>query len=265
MEDLDAIAVTSGPGLVGALLVGVAAAKGLSFASGLPLIGVHHLEGHIAAAWLSNANLKPPFLGLVISGGHTSLVDVEGYNKFTLLGQTLDDAAGEAYDKVARLLHLPYPGGPQVEKIALTGNEKAFNFPRALVGDNYNFSFSGLKSSVVNTIHKAKQKEEELNSADVAASFQAAVGDVLVEKTLKALKSTKRKNLALVGGVAANQYLRSRLIEAVESIGVEVTVPPLVLCTDNAAMIASRAYYQWTENLISDFKLNATPSWMLGK
>ena len=265
VEELDAIAVTSGPGLVGALLVGVAAAKGLAFASNLPLIGVHHLEGHIAAAWLSKEDLEPPFLSLVVSGGHTSLVDVKGYNQFSLLGQTIDDAAGEAFDKVARLLNLPYPGGPHVEKLALSGDEKAFNFPRALSGDEYNFSFSGLKSAVINTIHKANQKNLTLNSADIAASFQAAVGDVLVEKTLNALKETKRKQLALVGGVAANHYLRLRLAEAVHKIGVKMIVPPLELCTDNAAMIASRAYYQWIENRVSDFSLNATPSWVLGK
>jgi len=175
IDGLDAIAVTNGPGLVGALLVGVAAAKGLSFASGLPLIGVHHLEGHIAAAWLSSSELKPPFLALVVSGGHTSLVDVEDYNQFTLLGQTLDDAAGEAYDKVARLLELPYPGGPQVEKLAQGGNEEAIKFPRALAQDEFNFSFSGLKSSVVNFLHNARQKNEAICGADVAASFQAAV------------------------------------------------------------------------------------------
>lgn len=264
ISDLDGIAVTSGPGLVGALLVGVAAAKGIAFASDLPLIGVHHLEGHIAAAWLSNESLKPPFLALVVSGGHTSLVDVTDYNEFILLGQTLDDAAGEAYDKVARILKLPYPGGPQVELLAREGNEKAIHFPRALSSDEYNFSFSGLKSAVINFVHKAKQKNEEINSADIAASFQAAVGDVLVEKTLRAAKKRNRKEIALVGGVAANQYLRNRLIEEAGKNGILVNVPPLELCTDNAAMIASRAFYQWMNGEVSDFRLNATPSWMLG-
>lgn len=264
ISDLDAIAVTSGPGLVGALLVGVAAAKGLAFASDLPLIGVHHLEGHIAAAWLSNEDLRPPFLALVVSGGHTSLVDVTDYNEFTLLGQTLDDAAGEAYDKVARILKLPYPGGPQVELLAQNGNEKAINFPRALSSDEYNFSFSGLKSAVINFVHKAKQKNNEVNSADVAASFQAAVGDVLVEKTIHAAKNKGRQKIAVVGGVAANQYLRNRLIEEAGKYGIQVNVPPLELCTDNAAMIASRAFYQWSNGKTSDFRLNATPSWMLG-
>lgn len=264
ISDLDAIAVTSGPGLVGALLVGVAAAKGLAFASDLPLIGIHHLEGHIAAAWLSNESLKPPFLALVVSGGHTSLVDVTDYNEFTLLGQTLDDAAGEAYDKVARILNLPYPGGPQVELLARSGNEKAIKFPRALSGDEYNFSFSGLKSAVINYAHKAKQRNEEINPADVAASFQAAVGDVLVEKTIHAAKNKGRHEIAMVGGVAANQYLRNRLTEEAQKHGIEVCVPPLELCTDNAAMIASRAFYQWSSGKTSDFRLNATPSWMLG-
>lgn len=264
ISDLDAIAVTSGPGLVGALLVGVAAAKGIAFASDLPLIGVHHLEGHIAAAWLSNESLKPPFLALVVSGGHTSLVDVTDYNVFTLLGKTLDDAAGEAYDKVARILNLPYPGGPQVELLARSGNEKAIHFPRALSFEEYNFSFSGLKSAVINFAHKAKQKNEEINSADIAASFQAAVGDVLVEKTIRAAKSKNRQEIAVVGGVAANQYLRNRLIEEAQKDGIQVSIPPFELCTDNAAMIASRAFYQWKEGKISDFRLNATPSWILG-
>jgi len=264
IDGLDAIAVTNGPGLVGALLVGVAAAKGLSFASGLPLIGVHHLEGHIAAAWLSSSELKPPFLALVVSGGHTSLVDVEDYNQFTLLGQTLDDAAGEAYDKVARLLELPYPGGPQVEKLAQGGNEEAIKFPRALAQDEFNFSFSGLKSSVVNFLHNARQKNEAICGADVAASFQAAVADVLVEKTARAIERSGREKMALVGGVAANQYLRSRLLKLAEERSIEMIVPPLELCTDNAAMIASRAYYQWIEGRVADFRLNAIPSWTLG-
>ena len=265
LRELDGIAVTSGPGLVGALLVGVAVAKGLAFATGLPLIGVHHLEGHIAAAWLADATLEPPFLALVVSGGHTSLVEVKDYNTFRLLGQTLDDAAGEAYDKVARLLKLPYPGGPYVEKIALEGNERAIAFPRALSNRSYDFSFSGLKSAVINYLHKAEQKKEEVNFADVAASFQAAVGDVLVQKTLAALEELGHQKLALVGGVASNQYLRNRLETELKKRNIQLIVPSKELCTDNAAMIGSRAYYQWKENRVADFSLNATPAWVLGK
>ena len=265
LREVDGIAVTSGPGLVGALLVGVAVAKGLAFATGLPLIGVHHLEGHIAAAWLADATLEPPFLALVVSGGHTSLVEVKDYNTFRLLGQTLDDAAGEAYDKVARLLKLPYPGGPYVEKIALKGNERAITFPRALSNGSYDFSFSGLKSAVINYLHKAEQKKEEVNFADVAASFQAAVGDVLVQKTLAALEELGHQKLALVGGVASNQYLRNRLETELKKRNIQLIVPSKELCTDNAAMIGSRAYYQWKENRVADFSLNATPAWVLGK
>ena len=265
LREVDGIAVTSGPGLVGALLVGVAVAKGLAFATGLPLIGVHHLEGHIAAAWLADATLEPPFLALVVSGGHTSLVEVKDYNTFRLLGQTLDDAAGEAYDKVARLLKLPYPGGPYVEKIALEGNERAIAFPRALSNRSYDFSFSGLKSAVINYLHKAEQKKEEVNFADVAASFQAAVGDVLVLKTLAALEELGHQKLALVGGVASNQYLRNRLETELKKRNIQLIVPSKELCTDNAAMIGSRAYYQWKENRVADFSLNATPAWVLGK
>ncbi len=265
LREVDGIAVTSGPGLVGALLVGVAVAKGLAFATGLPLIGVHHLEGHIAAAWLADATLEPPFLALVVSGGHTSLVEVKDYNTFRLLGQTLDDAAGEAYDKVARLLKLPYPGGPYVEKIALEGNERAIAFPRALSNRSYDFSFSGLKSAVINYLHKAEQKKEEVNFADVAASFQAAVGDVLVQKTLAALEELGHQKLALVGGVASNQYLRNRLETELKKRNIQLIVPSKELCTDNAAMIGSRAYYQWKENRVADFSLNATPAWVLGK
>ena len=265
LREVDGIAVTSGPGLVGALLVGVAVAKGLAFATGLPLIGVHHLEGHIAAAWLADATLEPPFLALVVSGGHTSLVEVKDYNTFRLLGQTLDDAAGEAYDKVARLLKLPYPGGPYVEKIALEGNERAIAFPRALSNRSYDFSFSGLKSAVINYLHKAEQKKEEVNFADVAASFQAAVGDVLVQKTLAALEELGHQKLALGGGVASNQYLRNRLETELKKRNIQLIVPSKELCTDNAAMIGSRAYYQWKENRVADFSLNATPAWVLGK
>lgn len=265
MAEIDAIAVTSGPGLVGALLVGVAAAKGLAYAADLPLIGVHHLEGHIAAAWLSNEQLEPPFLALVVSGGHTSLVDIKSYNDFQLLGQTLDDAAGEAYDKVARLLNLPYPGGPHLEKLAQKGDETAIAFPRALAKEEFNFSFSGLKSAVINYIHNGKQKQMELIPENIAASFQAAVADVLVEKTMHGLRKTGYSHVALVGGVAANQYLRQRLNDAITKEGGYLLTPPRELCTDNAAMIASRAYYQLLDGKISDFHLNATPTWLLGK
>ena len=265
ISDIDAIAVTYGPGLVGALLVGLSAAKALAFANDKPLIGVNHLEGHVFANFLSGENLQPPFLALVVSGGHTSLLTVEDYNTFKLLGQTRDDAAGEAFDKIARYMGLQYPGGPEIEKLALVGKKDSIEFPRPLLPGSYDFSFSGLKSAVINYLHKAEQKKEEVNFADVAASFQAAVGDVLVQKTLAALEELGHQKLALVGGVASNQYLRNRLETELKKRNIQLIVPSKELCTDNAAMIGSRAYYQWKENRVADFSLNATPAWVLGK
>ena len=265
LADLDAIGVTFGPGLVGALLVGVAAAKALAFSAAIPLIGVHHLEGHMFAPLLTHPELAPPFVALIVSGGHTSLVHVRDYSSFQLLGQTRDDAAGEAFDKVARVLGLPYPGGPQVEALAKTGNPAAIRFPRSFSGDGtFEFSFSGLKSAVINTLHTASQRNETVIAADVAASFQAAVVDILAEKALQAVRHCEVSSLVLSGGVAANGSLRSELDRRCQLAGVRLYSPDTVLCTDNAAMIGCRAYYQLQAGDIADLSLNAIPSLPLG-
>ncbi len=265
LADLDAVGVTHGPGLVGALLVGVAAAKALAFATGLPLVGVHHLEGHIFASLLSHPELEPPFIALVVSGGHTSLVHVRDYSTFHLLGQTRDDAAGEAFDKVARLLGLPYPGGPHVEKLAEAGDPKAIKFPRSFTSDDsFEFSFSGLKSSVINYLHTASQRKEIVNPADVAASFQFAVVDILTQKSLQAVRQCECLKLVLAGGVAANGSLRRALQLRCDAEKVQLYSPDIILCTDNAAMIGCRAYYQLQAGDIADLSLNAIPSLPLG-
>ena len=260
LPDIDQIAVTYGPGLVGALLVGVSAAKALAFARNVPLIGVNHLEGHIFANFLSHTELKPPFMALVVSGGHTALIHVIGYNHFALMGQTRDDAAGEAFDKIARVMGLPYPGGPEIDKLAAVGDEDAVDFPRALrEKGNYEFSFSGLKSAVLNYLNEMKMKNMEVNRADVAASFQKAVIEVLVQKSLEALSETNLDTLVLAGGVAANSALERRLREASAEHGIHFYYPDKILCTDNAAMIACRGYYQSRAGLFSDLRLNAVP------
>lgn len=266
LDDIDAIAVTRGPGLVGALLVGVSYAKALSSALDKPLIGVNHLEGHIAANYLQYKDLKPPFLTLVVSGGHTHLVLVNNYNDLQILGRTLDDAAGEAFDKIARVIGLGYPGGPKLEKAAGEGNSDAIDFPRVYLSkDSLDFSFSGLKSAVLNYINSEKQRGNEINDKDVAASFQQAVIDVLVDKTLKAAKDNNIKKVAIAGGVSANQALNNALREKLEGEGIEFFSPPLILCTDNAAMIASQAYYDYLNNEISDNHLDATPNLKIGE
>lgn len=265
LEQIDAVAVTYGPGLVGALLVGVAAAKGLAFALDKPLIGVNHLQGHVYANFIAYPQLEPPFISLVVSGGHTSLLSVPDYNTFALLGQTFDDAAGEAFDKVARLMKLPYPGGPEIEKLACLGNAQAIDFPRAMKSDRYNFSFSGLKSAVINYMHNAEQKNIPVDKSDVAASFQAAVVDVLCERALNALLDSGQKKLVLAGGVSANGELRRALQERLSSIDAKLYYPPLILCTDNAAMIACRAYYLYMHGYQSDLSINANPSLRLDK
>lgn len=260
LPDIDQIAVTYGPGLVGALLVGVSAAKALAFARNVPLIGVNHLEGHIFANFLSHTELKPPFMALVVSGGHTALIHVIGYNHFALMGQTRDDAAGEAFDKIARVMGLPYPGGPEIDKLAAAGDEDAVDFPRALrEKGNYEFSFSGLKSAVLNYLNEMKMKNMEVNRADVAASFQKAVIEVLVQKSLEALSETNLDTLVLAGGVAANSALERRLREASAEHGIHFYYPDKILCTDNAAMIACRGYYQSRAGLFSNLRLNAVP------
>lgn len=266
LQQIDAIGVTYGPGLVGALLVGVATAKALAFALDKPLVGVNHLEGHIFANFLSHADLKPPLVALVVSGGHTSLVWLKDYNNFELLGQTRDDAAGEAFDKIARVMGLPYPGGPQIDRLALQGDSKAIEFPRALVvPGSFEFSFSGLKSAVLNYLNSAAQRGETVNQADVAASFQTAVVDVLVAKTLQAAESCGVKQVVLAGGVAANSKLQSVLAAECSKRGLQLFFPSPLLCTDNAAMIACRAYYKAQANQYADLRLNALPSLKLGQ
>ena len=264
LEQIDAIAVTYGPGLVGALLVGVAAAKGLAFALDKPLIGVNHLQGHVYANFIEHKDLQPPFVALVVSGGHTSLLSVPDYQTFNLLGQTLDDAAGEAFDKIARLMKLPYPGGPEIEKLARQGNAHAVEFPRART-EKFTFSFSGLKSAVINYLHNAQQKNEQINNADIAASFQAAVVDVLCEKSMAALSQSGYDKLVLAGGVSANGELRNKLSQFTEQKGVGFYYPTLSLCTDNAAMIACRGYYLFMDGFRSNLNLNACPSLRLDK
>jgi N6-L-threonylcarbamoyladenine synthase len=264
LQDIDAVAVTYGPGLVGALLVGLSAAKGLALGSGLPLIGVNHLEGHVFANFLADEALKPPFLALVVSGGHTSLLVVEDYNTFRLLGQTRDDAAGEAFDKIARFMGLPYPGGPEIEKLAAGGNPQAIDFPRPLLPDSYDFSFSGLKSAVINYIHTEEQRGAELSRENVAASFQEAIVDVLVTKCKQALLATGLKKIVLAGGVSANKRLQEALASGAREVGAELVHPTSILCTDNAVMVAVRGYYQYLNRDFAPLSLNADPSLKLG-
>lgn len=260
-REITAVAVTYGPGLVGALLVGVSAAKALAYALNVPLIGVNHLEGHISANYLANPDLQFPLLCLVVSGGHTDIVYIEEHGKYQILGRTRDDAAGEAFDKVARALGLGYPGGPLVDKLAKAGNPEAIALPRAyLEGNSLDFSFSGLKSAVLNYLNKAQMKGEEVNKADLAASFQKAVVDVLVDKTLSAATEKGVKTIIVAGGVAANGQLRSQLHEEAAGRGISVQFPPLVLCTDNAAMIACAGYYRYLKNDFADLTLNAIPN-----
>ena len=266
LQDLDAIAVTYGPGLVGALLVGVSAAKAISFATGIPLVGVHHIEGHISANYIENKELEPPFVCLVVSGGHSHLVKVLDYGVYEILGRTRDDAAGEAFDKVARAIGLGYPGGPKIDKVSREGNPEAISFPRAKVGDAiYDFSFSGLKSAVLNYLNSCEMKGISINQADVAASFQKAVVDVLVEHSMEAVKQCGMKKFAIAGGVASNTHLRSALEQACKDAGVEFYHPSPILCTDNAAMIGTAGYYEYCKGVRSGYDLNAVPNLKLGE
>ena len=264
LEDIDAVAVTYGPGLVGALLVGLSAAKSLAWATDKPLIGVNHLEGHVFANFLTDPELEPPFMALVVSGGHTALLKVTGYNSFEMLGQTRDDAAGEAFDKIARVMGLQYPGGPEIEKLALYGNLHAIEFPIAKLDAPYEFSFSGLKSAVINYLHNQEQAKREVNRADVAASFQNAVVDALVQKAIRAMKDTGLKKIVLAGGVSANKTLQTTLAQAMTKIGAELVHPMPILCTDNAVMIACRGYFMYQAGIESPLDLNAVPSLKLG-
>ena len=266
LDDIDAIGVTYGPGLVGALLVGVAEAKAIAYARNLPLIGVHHIEGHISANYIENKELEPPFLCLVVSGGNTHLVCVEGYGKYRILGKTKDDAAGEAFDKVARAIDLGYPGGPKIDKLAKEGNPDAIDFPRAHVGDSvYDFSFSGVKSAVLNYINGCKMKQAEYNRADIAASFQKAVTDVLVDHAMAGVENYGLKKLAIAGGVASNSALRAAMRKACEERGIEFYYPSPILCTDNAAMIGAAAFYDYQNGIRSGWDLNAVPNLKLGE
>ena len=264
LEDIDAIAVTYGPGLVGALLVGLSAAKSLAWACGKPLIGVNHLEGHVFANFLTDRELEPPFMALVVSGGHTALLKVTGYNSFELLGQTRDDAAGEAFDKIARVMGLPYPGGPEIEKLALGGSPDAIEFPVARLDAPFEFSFSGLKSAVINYLHNQKQAGRDVNYADVAASFQHAITSALVRKAVKAMNATGYKKIVLAGGVSANKTLQEELARAMTGIGAHLVHPAPILCTDNAVMIACRGYFLYQAGVRSPLDLNAVPSLKLG-
>ena len=261
LQDIDAIGVTYGPGLVGALLVGLQFAKGLAFSTKKPLVGVNHIEGHICANYIQHKDLKPPFVSLVVSGGHTFIVHVKDYGVYEVIGQTRDDAAGEAYDKVARALGLGYPGGPKIDKLAREGNPDSIAFPKANFHDkSLDFSFSGVKSAVLNYLNKAKMQNVEVNKADVAASFQKAVIEVLKDNVMETCKSRNVKKIAIAGGVASNSALRETIMNAASKKGIEVLFPAPVLCTDNAAMIGSAAYFNLVNGKISDLNLNAKPN-----
>lgn len=257
LRDITAVAVTHGPGLVGALLVGLCYAKGLAYSRGIPLIGVHHLEAHVYANFLLPEPPRFPFVCLVVSGGHTDIVHVEKHGHYHILGRTRDDAAGEAFDKIARVIGLPYPGGPHMERLALQG-QPTLNFPRAWLEEaSYDFSFSGLKSAVLNYINNSRQKGQSLVLADVAASFQEAVVEVLVAKTVAAARAVGAKSICLAGGVSANKRLRQAMSEAAARDKVRLYLPEFVYCTDNAAMVGAVAYYRLRENLVADLSLNA--------
>ncbi|MDO4939119.1 MAG: tRNA (adenosine(37)-N6)-threonylcarbamoyltransferase complex transferase subunit TsaD [Lachnospiraceae bacterium] len=263
-DDIDAIAVTYGPGLVGALLVGVAEAKAIAYALGKPLVPVNHITGHVSANYLEHPDLKPPFMCLIVSGGHTNLVVVKDYGEYEFIGRTRDDAAGEAFDKVARSVGLGYPGGPKIDKEARCGNPLAITFPKAKVdGAPYDFSFSGLKSAVLNYQNHAQMMGETINRADLVASFQKAVVDVLVEHTMEAAKEYGYKQVALAGGVAANSALRQSMKEACEISSIDLCYPSPVFCTDNAAMIASAGYYEYMKGNTASWDLNAVPGLQL--
>ena len=260
IADVDAVAVTFAPGLIGAVLVGVNYAKGLAYAAEKPLVPVHHLRGHIAALYLTHPELKPPFLCLVASGGHSHIVQVKDYTSFEILGRTVDDAAGEAFDKVARTLGLPYPGGPSVANAAKTGNPKAYRLPVPKVEGKYNVSFSGLKTAVLNEVNKAQMKNETICVPDLAASFQERIAGILAEKLLSAAADTGAKQVCLAGGVAANGRLRQLVNDGAQKLGAKVYLPELKFCGDNGAMIASQGYYEFLDNNIAGLDLNGLPT-----
>ena len=261
LAQIGAVAVTHAPGLIGALLVGVNFAKGLAFSTGLPLVPTHHLRSHIAANYLAHPDLKPPFLCLVVSGGHTHLVRVEDYTRFTLIGRTRDDAAGECFDKAARAMGLPYPGGIHLDRLAGDGDPAAFVFPRPHVeGSEWDFSFSGLKTAVINRLHQAEQKGETLPLPDLAASFQYTVADILCDHTLRAAQATGSDTVVLAGGVSANSGLRALMEERCKKLGLALYMPPLSLCGDNGAMVAAQGYYEYRSGNVAGLELNAAPT-----
>lgn len=266
LDDIDAIGVTYGPGLVGALLVGVAEAKAIAYAKKKPLVGVHHIEGHVSANYIEHPDLEPPFLCEIISGGHTHLVIVKDYGSFEILGRTRDDAAGEAFDKVARAIGLGYPGGPKIDKLAKEGNPHAIDFPRAHMEDApYDFSFSGVKSAVLNHLNKCRMTGEPIVEADIAASFQQAVVDVLVDNAIRAAKDYHMDRLAIAGGVASNGALRAAMEAACEKESIRFYRPSPIFCTDNAAMIGVAAYYEYQKGTRHGWDLNAVPNLKLGE
>ena len=261
LSDIDLIGVTNGPGLIGALLMGVASAKALAFAADIPIVSVNHMHGHISANFIAYPELEPPFMCLIVSGGHTNIVEMTDYNRCEILGGTRDDAVGEAYDKVARVIGLGYPGGPKIDRIAKEGNPEAIHFKRVLLEKgSLDFSFSGLKTAVLNYLNTERQAGREINAADVAASFQAAVVEVIVTKTMEAVRSRKQDKLVLAGGVAANSNLREQLSAACKKENVTLYVPQPVLCTDNAAMIACSAYYKYKKEGADDLYMDAFPN-----
>ena len=260
MQDIDAVAVTFAPGLIGAVLVGVNFAKGLAYSAGKPLVPVHHLRGHIAANYLTHPDLEPPFLCLVASGGHSHIVEVQGWCRYRVLGRTVDDAAGEAFDKVARTLGLPYPGGPSVSQAARDGDPHAYKLPVPHVEGKYNVSFSGLKTAVINEVHNAEQRGEAVSVADMAASFQERIAQILSKKLLSAAADTGAKTVCLAGGVAANGRLRQLVNDGAQKLGAKVLLPALKYCGDNAAMIAAQGYYEYRDGNLADLSLNGLPT-----
>ena len=265
LNDIDHIAVTYGPGLVGALLVGLSHAKALAFTLNKPLVGVNHIEGHVSANYIEHKDLKPPFITLIVSGGHTHLVEVKDYGEYEILGRTRDDASGEAFDKIARAMGLGYPGGPIVDRLAKEGNKNAIDFPRAYLDEGYDFSFSGLKSAVLNYLNAKKMKNEEIVVEDVCASFQEAVVEVLSQKAIKAAKEKGYNTITLAGGVACNSALRDKLTELGKTNNIDIKYPSPVLCTDNAEMIGCAGYYSYINGRRDDMSLNAVPNLRIGQ